>query len=265
MKFPSKKRGAKERFTPKMSVNYSLKMRNISIEHLDVAPVVIVSWFPIIINTLAEKTGAKQSEHWFYGNRYPLYTTEMDGYKVSFALIPVGAPVTIMMMEELIACGAQTFIGAGYAGSLQRDAPVGSFLIPTSCICEEGTSSHYMHTGVAVCPSPHLVEILKESCREQGVTAFTGKHWTIDAPYRELVNKVEAYRQHGVFGVDMETSAMYVLGWYRTVDVCNILIVSDELFHEWNPAFGTQALDDANDIMVEILMGALETGLPIMT
>lgn len=264
MKFGEKPRGNRERFTAKMSVEYSLSQRNITTEHLNVAPVTVVSWFPNVIGTLAQRTGAVQSENWFYGSRYPLYTAVIGGYKVSFAMLPVGAPVTVMMMEEMIACGVKSFMGIGYAGGLQRDTTVGSFIIPTSCIVEEGTSSHYMHSGVAVCPSPHLVEILKESCREQEVQVFSGKHWTTDAPYRELLSKIEAYRQHGVLGVDMETSAMYVLGWHRTVDVCNLLIVSDELFHEWRPAFGTPELNLANDEAVDVILGALETGLPVI-
>ena len=43
----------------------------------------------------------------------------------------------------------------------------------------------------------------------------------------------------------METSAMYTLGQVRNVDVCNLLVVSDELCNKWEPAFGTNRLKEA--------------------
>jgi len=44
---------------------------------------------------------------------------------------------------------------------------------------------------------------------------------------RETEEKVRTYAQRGVLGVDMETSAMYALGIFRGVEVCNLLTVSD--------------------------------------
>jgi len=80
---------------------------------------------------------------------------------------------------------------------------------------------------------------------------------TTDAPYRELISKIEAYGRQGVLGVDMETSAMYALGQVRYVDVCNLLVVSDELSHEWRPAFGQtellQALQRAQRVVLRCL------------
>ncbi len=150
-----------------------------------------------------------------------------------------------MMMEEMIVCGARDFIGLGWAGSLQPHAPVGTFIIPTACLSEEGTSAHYIDKGRIAGPSPHLAHIIRESCKEEGTLPMTGTLWTTDAPYRELVSKIQEYRDRGVLGVDMETSAMYALGQVRGVDVCNLLVVSDELWHEWKPAFGTPQLRDA--------------------
>ena len=52
----------------------------------------------------------------------------------------------------------------------------------------------------------------------------------------------------------METSAMYVLGLVRGVDVANVLAVSDELWHDWNPAFGSDRLNNALDRACEIVL-----------
>jgi purine-nucleoside phosphorylase len=40
--------------------------------------------------------------------------------------------------------------------------------------------------------------------------------------------------ENGILGIDMETSAMYRVAQHRGVSSCNILVVSDELWTEWN-------------------------------
>ena len=107
----------------------------------------------------------------------------------------------------------------------------------------------------------NLVELIREACREEGITAETGPVWTTDAPYREFVSKIVAYHHQGVLAVDMETSAMYALGLVREVDVCNLLVVSDELLHEWKPAFRTPELDVANDKARHVILKVLEKNI----
>lgn len=221
--------GMDERFTPQMAV----------------AHVVVLSWQRRSVQVMAEGIGARLPEHWFYGEQYPLYAGAVGGHPVCFVHVPVGAPGTVMVMEELIACGARVFLGLGLAGSLQPHAPVGTWLIPTSCVREEGTSGHYIGADVPVGPSARLVQAVAAASRAEGVDPITGPLWTTDAPYRELKSKIEAHRQQGVLGVDMETSAMYALGRFRGVDVCNLLVVSDELWSEWRPAFGQPELREA--------------------
>jgi len=139
-----------ERFTPKMLVDYRLRLRGMSLDELGLAPVVVITWMSRVARALTETTGAQLAQKWFYSQLYPLYTGEVAGKRVSFSLMPIGAPATIAIMEEMIACGVRTFIGLGQAGSLQPASPVGSFIIPTSCIREEGTRS-VMDDG---CPLP---------------------------------------------------------------------------------------------------------------
>jgi len=127
-----------ERFTPRMFIDWWAKEQGQAVQEFGVSPIVVVSWQMNMIRALAEAVGAKIPKHWYYGERYPLYTGEVEGRNASFAYLPVGAPGTIMMMEEMIDSGARAFVGLGYAGSLQEHLPVGSIIIPTSCIIEEG-------------------------------------------------------------------------------------------------------------------------------
>ncbi len=246
-----------ERFTPKMYVEWYAKKEGLTIEEFGVAPTVVISWRQSWTEQLVNALDARLPKARLYGERYPIYTGQHSGNQVSVVTVPVGAPGTVMMMEELIVCGARRFIGIGLAGSLQGAAPIGSFVVPTSVVSEEGTSSHYATNETAVSPSPQLVKILKDSCREENVGVATGRIWTTDAPYRESVSKIEKFHKLGVLGVDMETSAMYALGHAREVQVCNLLIVSDELWHEWRPAFGTQPLRTAIEKAQQVVLRSI--------
>jgi uridine phosphorylase len=248
-----------ERITPQHVIQHHISQHGITIDQIGVSPVVVVSWGRRIVETLAEELGASPTDHWMYRDRHPLYQGEIDGSKVTFVRLPVGAPGTVLQMEEMIACGAHTFIGVGWAGSLQPEAHIGSFLIPAACVREEGTSPHYINDEALLRPDADLARLLEDAANEEGGSVFSGMHWPIDAPYRELVSKIEINHARGVRGVDMETSAMYALGIYRNVRVANLLVVSDEVWREWNPAFGSQELKDANDMAIKIIIRSLRS------
>lgn len=230
------------RITPQMVIRHNITRKEIAIENIGVAPVVVLSWSTKVVEWIAGNLDAELSPHWFYGDRECLYTAEIDGKKVSVARVPVGAPGTVMHMEEMIACGAHTFIGLGWAGGLQPHTAIGQLLIPTACVRQEGTSPHYIEDEGSIKPDPGLVDLLTAAARAEGLAVHHGTQWTTDAPYRELVSQIETYRGQGVLGVDMETSAMYALGQYRKVRVANLLVVSDEVWRDWRPAFGTKTL-----------------------
>jgi uridine phosphorylase len=250
-----------ERITPQMTIDYTVARNNITVEEIGVAPIVVVSWGYDVIQSMVDSIGAELAQHWIYGERRPLYTGQIQGQRVSLAHLPVGAPGTVMLMEEMIACGARIFLGLGWAGSLQPFAPVGSLLIPTTCIREEGTSSHYLEDETIVTADDRLVQLLKGACQAEGLEPHVGPQWTIDAPYRELISKIEAYARQGVQGVDMETSAMYALGQYRHVSVANLLVVSDELWQAWRPAFGTPELREATQQAQRVIARCLSSDL----
>jgi uridine phosphorylase len=246
-----------------MYIDYYVSQRGIEIEDLRVAPVAVISWGRGVIQSFADTVGAESVPHWIYNERYLYFAGRAGGRPVSFVQAPVGAPGTVMLMEELIACGTRLFLGLGWAGSLLPAAPLGAFLIPTSSIREEGTSPHYLDPETEVAPDEQLVRSLLSAAEAEGTPILTGPIWTTDAPYRELFGKIESYGRQGVLGVDMETSAMYALGQFRGVRVCNLLVVSDELWQKWQPAFGTPRLREATAQARRILLRCLSGDLPL--
>jgi uridine phosphorylase len=246
-----------ERFTAEMAVGFQTSRHGVSLDKVGIAPLVVGSWSTETIKSLAETVGAEQSSDWWWGPRFPLYNGQIGNRRVSFVSLPLGAPATVLVMEELIACGVRAFIGLGSAGSIQPEAPVGTCFIPTSCIRDEGTSPHYLASEDGLRPAQRLVRALERARVKKGVVAYTGPIWTTDAPYREMVTTIENYRLRDVLGVDMETSAMYALGTYRNIEVCNFLVVSDELWRDWRPAFGLpefkEAMKRAEEVVIETI------------
>src|SRR5437867_8325765 len=163
--FPRVGHAMSERFTPKIFIDWWDKEQGQSVREFGVSPIVVVSWQLSLIRALAYTVGAKIPKHWFYGERDPLYTGQVEGRNVSFDYLPVGAPGTVVIMVKMIASGARAFIGLGYAGSLQENLPVGSIIIPTSCMIEEGTSKHYLDGTSGIAPAPKVVRILREPAR----------------------------------------------------------------------------------------------------
>ncbi len=248
-----------EHLSAGMAVESWASQYGVTVDQVGIAPLVVCSWSPATVKALAEASEATISETWWWGPRYPLYNGGVNGKRISFVCLPKGAPATVMVMEELIACGARAFIGLGVAGSIQPEAPLGTCFIPTSCIREEGTSPHYLTSEEGLRPAQRLVRALEKARVKKSVTAYTGPLWTTDAPYREMVTTIENYRLRHVLGVDMETSAMYALGVYRNVEVCNFLVVNDELWRDWRPANGRPELASTMKKAEEVVLEAVST------
>jgi len=50
---------------------------------------------------------------------------------------------------------------------------------------------------------------------------------------------------------------MYALGMFRGVDVCNLLVVSDELWDEWRPGFHSPELQGAEERARQVILRCL--------
>jgi uridine phosphorylase len=150
----------------------------------------------------------------------------------------IGAPVTVSVMEELIALGVKRFISIGEAGSLQKNIKIGDIVICDRAIRDEGTSHHYLKYSKYAYPSKDLTEKIKLAFQKYKIKYFTGTSWTQDAPYRETVKEVKQYQKEGVATVEMEASAIFAVGKYRKVDVSAIFTISDSLAGpKWEPKF----------------------------
>lgn len=183
--------------------------------------------------------------------RQTLYNPE--GYPFSAIASPMGAPMAVMLLEQLIALGARRFLYLGFCGALDPLYRVGDGFVPVRAIREEGTSYHYLPAEIEPTSSRHLNALLQTHAAKHTFSVRQGPIWTTDAPYRETPQKIRYFQDTGVHAVDMEMAAVFAVAHYRGCEIAALLLVSDECYHPtWKPGFGMQRLRQACQMAIEV-------------
>jgi uridine phosphorylase len=144
----------------------------------------------------------------------------------------VGAALGAGFFEELIALGCRQFIACGGAGVLDSSIDMGSVLLPTEAIRDEGTSYHYLPAGQPATPSPEAVAAIEAALQRHEVPYITTKTWTTDAPYRETAGKIARRREQGCLAVEMEAAAFFAVAQFRDVVFGQMLYGGDDVSAE---------------------------------
>lgn len=167
---------------------------------------------------------------------YVTYTGELEGVKVSVTSTGIGGPSASIAMEELIHCGADTFIRVGTSGGMQPEVCGGDMVIATGAIRFEGTTKEYAPIEYPAVANFEIVSALKQAADEMGVTShlgvvqckdnFYGQHSPETMPVSyELKDKWNAWIQCGALASEMESAALFIVGSVRRVRVGSILLV----------------------------------------
>ncbi len=166
-------------------------------------------------------------------------TSGAGGKRVSLVGAPLGAPAAVLLLERLIAMGAEKFLAFGCCGSLQVGVQAGDCVIPTAAVAEEGTSAHYpLPGGVKAQGDESVNRMMMEGCMGRKIPFAAGPVWTTDALFRETREKVQRYSAMGLLAVEMEISALFTVAAYRKVRLGALLVVSDELATlKWKTGF----------------------------
>ncbi len=167
---------------------------------------------------------------------YITYTGYLDGVKVSVTSTGIGGPSACIALEELVRCGADTFIRVGTCGGMQENIMGGDLVIANGAIRMEGTSKEYAPIEFPAVPDVHVLNALMNAARESGVPyhvgvvqckdAFYGQHEPETKPVSyELQNKWEAWIRCGCLASEMESAALFVAGSYLRVRVGSVFLV----------------------------------------
>jgi uridine phosphorylase len=170
----------------------------------------------------------------------------------------IGAPYAVMLLESLIAKGADKIIVLGWCGALTDQLAVGDIVLPVQAIVDEGTSMNYKvldENMPCSTPDKRLTDQLSDHLSACGNRFKRTTIWTTDAIYRETINKVAYYRELGARAVEMECSALFSVAQYRKVSITGLLVVSDSVASkDWDPGFRRKRFKQARKDACEAIM-----------
>lgn len=242
------------RIEPSDFVAHVLSRRGIAAPELGLQETVILNFIPALerrwLNTLGQPSPQPQPiqhQTWYNPDHQPF----------SAMSSPMGAPMAVMLLEQLIALGARRFLYIGFCGALNPAYQIGDCFVPTTGRREEGTSYHYLPADVTPAASATVNRVIQAQAIAQGLTVRSGPIWTTDALYRETSEKIARFQTEGICAVDMEMAALFAVAQYRSCDVGAILVVSDECYHPtWQPGFGQPRLRRACQQAIDLIIAA---------
>ena len=91
---------------------------------------------------------------------FTTFSGKTGGVPVSVTSTGIGGPSTVIAVEELVRCGADTFIRVGTGGALQPEILPGSFIVATAAIRDEGTSRAYLPVEFPAAANVEIVQTL---------------------------------------------------------------------------------------------------------
>lgn len=169
------------------------------------------------------------------------YTGYLEGEKVSVTSTGIGGPSASIAMEELVQCGADTFVRVGTCGGIDLDVRGGDIVIATGAVRMEGTSREYAPIEYPAVADLEVANALVAAAKELGFTYHTGVVQCKDAFYGqhepemmpagyELINKWEAWKKLGCLASEMETAALYIVAakLHVRVGACFLVMANQE-------------------------------------
>src|SRR6195952_4031009 len=196
-------------FVPSALLREARRQKNLPT--VQVPPVCLLDPDGDLVRTLRATGKAKPFAGW------PCYHTELDtfslaGQEVGIVGRVVGASFAVLVAEELFASGCRLLVSLTSAGQIMASGPPPYFVVIDRALRDEGTSYHYAPPAEFAEADPWLVERAARATSKGAPRVVVGGTWTTDAPFRETAEAIEAARNKGILGVEMEAAALYAFG-----------------------------------------------------
>ncbi|MBR1739646.1 MAG: nucleoside phosphorylase [Ruminococcus sp.] len=191
---------------------------------------------------------------------YTVYTGTLDGEKVTVCSTGIGGPSSAIAVEELVKCGADTFIRVGTSGGIDLSVYGGDLVIATAAVRGEGTSFEYLLPEYPAAADFNVVSALVRSAQSlcdgtKGKSFHTGVVQSKDSFYGEvepessavggrLSEKWESYLKCGCLTSEMECAAIFSVATVRRVRSGAVLAAI------WNAERSKRDLEDFIDLDV---------------
>lgn len=153
---------------------------------------------------------------------FTTYTGTLLGETVSVCSTGIGGPSASIAMEELVKCGADTFVRCGTCGGIDTSVKAGDIVIATGAIRYEHTSVEYAPIEFPAVPDFDVTNCLVAAAESLGYPhhagvvqnkdSFYGQHAPEKSPvWYELQHKWDSWKRLGVKASEMESAALFVV------------------------------------------------------
>lgn len=197
---------------------------------------------------------------------FTTYTGTLDGVKVSVVSTGIGGPSAAIALEELIHCGAHTFIRVGTSGGMQPEVLGGDLVIATGAVRMDGTGTEYAPIEYPATAHFDVVQALQQAAAQSGnrfhigvvqcKDSFYGQHEPENMPVSAVLKqKWDAWLGCGALASEMESATLFVVAAVRRVRIGSILLV---LGNQTRRAMGLE------DIQVHDTTRCIETAIAAM-
>ena len=163
-----------------------------------------------------------------HNREHKTWTGTLNGVPVSVTSTGMGGPSAAIAIEELIHCGADTFIRIGTAGRLcpESQDPSIQGIIATGAVRAEGLTGEYVPYEYPAIADRHVVAALADSAEEfsynfkEGIVhckdSFYGQIDPDGLPNGDLLKyKWKAWEKSRVMATEMETATLLVISSIR--------------------------------------------------
>lgn len=197
---------------------------------------------------------------------YVIYNGYLNGEKVSVCSTGIGGPSAAIAMEELVKCGAHTFIRVGTCGGMQLEIESGDIVIATGAIRMGGTADEYAPREFPAVASIEVVNALMQAAdnleikKHVGISqckdSFYGQNEPENSPVSyDLLNKWDAFIKLDTKASEMESDTLFIVAQARRVRCgsCFLVVHNQERYKAGlsNPMAAN--IDDPIKVAVEAL------------
>lgn len=162
---------------------------------------------------------------------YHSYLGTYQGTPIQITSHGVGAAGAAICFQELIDIGAKTIVRIGTAGGLYDDTQIGDIVVPTGAVRQDGVSNLMVPKEFPALPdfevTTHLRQCLQnENTSQKSLRFQSGVIVTSDLFYPGLLpSDLELYHKTGAVAVEMECSALFVIGMLRRIRTGALLVL----------------------------------------
>lgn len=199
-----------------------------------------------------------------HNREHKTWTGTLNGEKVSVTSTGMGCPSTAIAVEELISCGADTFIRVGTCGRIADSTKMNGVMgtINSAAVRDEGTTRQYVPIEFPAVADRIVINALTAAAKRlshvfmEGITVSKDSFYSFvfpdTVPNGETIKaRTDIWKSAGAVSSEMECAAIFVISTIRGCRSAGIMAFSDSKTIESDIHHVIQTACEAIKILIE--------------